>query len=223
MAPPRPESEPFSSEHFYSGRYMIGTQVQTGDSSLVEKGRDLLERGDLSAAMESYSQVYDPETVDEAEARNMLIEARSHLARKHIVEALECFEEALQMGTDVQRRQALDGIAEVGKIRTRLKKLAPEVRRGVAEHFGDKDPRSGGISLISDDENVVLITADAVARLPVRLAKAGFFQKLPPHLVDSELPLKTDRCFPYIDEEDVRHLIEIAAHLAVGPQAEEVP
>lgn len=172
--------------------------------------------------MESYSQVYDPEAVDEAEARSMLIEGRSHLARKQIVEALECFEEALQMGTDVQRRQALDGITEVGKIRSRLKDLAPEIRRGIAVHFGDKDPQSGGMSIISDDENVVLVTVEAIARLPVRLAKAGHFQRLPPHLVDSELPLKTDRCFAYIDEEDAQHIIEIAAHLSIEPPAEEV-
>jgi hypothetical protein len=152
----------------------------------------------------------------------MLIEGRSHLVRKHIVEALECFEEALVMGTDVQRRQALDGIAEVGRIRTRLRELAAEVRRGVSEHFGGKDPESGGMSLVSDGENVVLITSDAIARLPVRLAKAGFFQKLPPHLADLELQLRTDRCFPYIDEEDVKHIIEIAAHLATELPAEEV-
>ena len=81
---------------------MMNINTNFADESLVMKGREFLERGDISSAVECYGKAFDPDSADEAEARSMLIEGRSHLSRKHLMEALECFEEALLMGTEVQ-------------------------------------------------------------------------------------------------------------------------
>ncbi len=99
---------------------MIETNSNAEEFSLVAKGRKFLAQGDIPSAVKCYEKAFDPEAVDETEARSMLIEARSHLSRKHLLEALESFEEALLTGTDVQRRQALDGILTIAEMRSRL-------------------------------------------------------------------------------------------------------
>ncbi len=181
-------------------RPMIETNADSHDVSLVAKGRAFLERGDISSAVQCYGQAYDPETLDESEARTMLIEARSHLSRKHVLEALECFEEALLMGTDVQRRQALDGIATVGEIRRRFPELVEEIKKGLKTHLGKRSPVACGIVLISDAENVVLIADEAMARLPAVLAKSARMSRLPQHVLDQSLPFPTRQCIPFTDQ-----------------------
>lgn len=188
--------------------------MQPGESSLLEKGRGLLERGDIFSALECYRQVFDPESVDELEARTMLIEARSHLSRKHILEALESFEEALMMGTERQRGQALEGISAVGEIRALLNGLTQELKKGLRKSIGKRKIASEGLALISDEENVVIISREALDRLPGRMTRAGKIQKLPPHLMDYPLPFHAERCIPYVGTEDVRYILEVAAHLA---------
>ena len=158
---------------------MIQTNADVPEFSLVAKGREFLEKGNIPAAVECYGQAYDPEAVDETEARNMLIEARAHLSRKHLLEALESFEEALLMGTDVQRRQALDGISALGEIRVGLRSLTAYLKKGLKEIFGQQRPSSLGIALVSDEENVVLISEEAVQSLPAPLAKGGRISRLP--------------------------------------------
>jgi hypothetical protein len=193
---------------------MLGTNVQPGESSLLEKGRELLERGDIFSALECYGQVFDPESVDELEARTMLIEARSHLSRKHIIEALESFEEALMMGTERQRGQALEGISAVGEIRARLHGLTQELKKGFKKCFGKRKTASKGLELISDEENIVIISPEALDRLPGRLMRAGKIRKLPPHLMDYPLPFHTEHCVSYAGAEDVQYILDVAAHLA---------
>lgn len=188
--------------------------MQPGESSLLEKGRELLERGDVLSALECYEQVFDPDSLDEIEARTMLIEARSHLSRKYILEALESFEEALMMGTERQRRQALDGISAVGEIRARLDGLTQELRKGLKKCFGKKKPSSKGLELVSDEENIALVSPEALDRLSGKLVRAGKIQKLPPHLADYPLPFPAQHCIPYAGEEDVRYILEVAAFLA---------
>ncbi|MGO9568331.1 MAG: hypothetical protein ACLP5H_12390 [Desulfomonilaceae bacterium] len=192
---------------------MIQTNVDLPESSLVAKGRELLEKGNIPAAVECYGRAYDPEAVDETEARSMLIEARAHLSRKHLLEALESFEEALLMGTDVQRRQALDGISALGEIRAGLRSLTAYLKKGFKEIFGQQRPGSLGIALVSDEENIVLISEEAIQSLPAPLAKGGRISRLPPHLADHQLPIETDKCIPYVNEDDARHILEVAAAL----------
>jgi tetratricopeptide (TPR) repeat protein len=192
---------------------MIQTNADVPEFSLVAKGREFLEKGNIPAAVECYGKVYDPDAVDETEARNMLIEARAHLSRKHLLEALESFEEALLMGTDVQRRQALDGISVVGEVRSRLRTLTAQLKKSLKEILGQQKPNSRGIALLSVEENVVLISEDAIQSLPVSMAKGGRISRLPPHLIDQHLPLETDKCIPYVNEEDVRYILEVVATL----------
>lgn len=192
---------------------MIQTNADVPEFSLVAKAREFLEKGNISAAVECYGRAHDPEAVDETEARNMLIEARAHLSRKHLLEALESFEEALLMGTDVQRRQALDGISALGEIRAGLRALAAYLKKGFKEIFGQQRPSARGMALVSDEENIVLISEEAVQSLPAPLAKGGRISRLPSHLVDHPLPLKTDKCIPYVNEDDARYILEVAAAL----------
>jgi hypothetical protein len=193
---------------------MIETNSDSPDVSLVAKGRAFLERGDISSAVACYGQAYDPDTVDESEARSMLIEARSHLSRKHVLEALECFEEALLMGTDVQRRQALDGISTVGQMRSRFPDLAEEIKKGLTAHFGAQSPEACGIALVSGDENVVVIANEVMPKLPAVLARSPRMSRLPQHLLDLPLPFSTKQCIPFADGEDVRYVLEVIAALA---------
>jgi hypothetical protein len=198
---------------------MIETNADSTNVSLVVKGRQFLEQGDISSAVACYGKAYDPDTMDESEARSMLIEARSHLSRKHPLEALECFEEALVMGTEVQRRQALEGISAIGEMRTKLAHLTAELKKGMKQRFGKRSPAAAGMALVSDEENVVLVSEEAIERLPTALAKSTKISRLPQHLTDQVLPVPARRCVPYADEEDIRHILEMATSLA-GPGTE---
>jgi hypothetical protein len=192
---------------------MIESNSDTMELSYVEKGRELLERGEVSSAVEWYGRAFDPESLDEAEARSMLIEARSQLSRKHLLEALEFFEEALLMGTDVQRRQALEGIATVGETRTRLPDLRVMLKRGLEETLGSVPLEEFGLAFVSDSDNLVLIAVDMVEALPPHLSRGKRIFPLPQHLYDHELTIRTDKCIPYTDEEDVRYILEVATWL----------
>lgn len=197
---------------------MVETNAQTAGVSWVAKGRELLEHGNVTSALECYGKVYDPDALDETDARTMLIEARAHLSRKHIHEALDCFEEALIMGTEVQRRQALDGITTVGEIRSRLRALTSSVKKGLKDRLGKRQIASG-LSLVSDEDNVVLISREAIERLPSHLAKASKISKLPQHLTDLPLPFETDKCIPFADQGDLQYILEIASTLSAAPEA----
>jgi tetratricopeptide (TPR) repeat protein len=193
---------------------MMETENNGGGLSLLERGRELLERGDIDAALAHYSRALDPDSLDEEEARNMLIEARASVTRKHFPEALECFEEAVVMGTDVQRKQALEGLAGIGEMKSRLRLLTAELKKGLRKLLGKKIPVSKGLALISDDENTVLISERALEKLPPNLAKSNRIQRLAPHLLGLSLPIQTAKCIPYADEEDVQFILTIAEHLA---------
>jgi tetratricopeptide (TPR) repeat protein len=198
---------------------MIGMNVQPEDVSLVEKGRELLERGDVPSAIECYRKIFDPDSVDEVEARAMLIEARSHLSRKHLLEALEAFEEALTMGTEVQRRQALEGITAIGNIRSRLGGLTADLKKGLKHYFGKKNSGTKALALVSDDENLVLIAEDAISRLPEHLPRSGRIHRIPERLTEYSLPIETEMCIPDTEPEDIRYILEVAAFLAAEEQA----
>lgn len=199
---------------------MIQTNADAADLSLVAKGREFLERGEISSAVECYGQAFDPDALDEQEARSMLIEARSHLSRKHIWEALECFEEALVMGTEVQRRQALEGITRIGEIIGSLNALTTELKRGLKQRLGKKASTSFGLALISDTENLIVISEDALAQLPTQLSRASRISKLPQHLTDQPLPLPTRYCIPYTNAEDLKFIFEVASQLAAVQSVE---
>jgi len=199
---------------------MVKTNAQTAGISWVAKGRELLEQGEVTAALECYEKVFDPDALDETEARTMLIEARAHLSRKHIHEALDCFEEALAMGTDVQRRQALDGISTVGEIRSRLRSLTSSLKKGLKARLGKRQV-ARGLALVSDDENVVLISREAIERLPSHLAKASRISRLPQHLADLQLPFETDKCIPFAEQEDLLYILEVASSLGAVQEGKE--
>lgn len=193
-----------------------------GELSLAEKGREFLELGDVSSALACYERVFDPDSLDEQEARTMLIEGRSNLSRKRLSEALDCFEEALVMGTDVQRRQALDGLADVGRIKAKLKALTSVLKKGLKKCFGSKRILSpGGPAFLSDSENLVLISSETLEKLPKHLLRSSRIQELPPHLADMILPIPADRCIPYTDESDISYILQISEHLATRAGDEE--
>jgi hypothetical protein len=118
------------------------------------------------------------------------------------------------MGTDRQRGQALEGISIIGEIRVRVRTINAELKGFLKKTFGKKSPATRGLALVSDAENVLLISREAVERLPSPLSKGGKIQSLPPHLRDYPLPLKTDRCIPFADEKDLRFLVEVIEHVA---------
>lgn len=202
-------------------RSMIETNTGTSEFSLVAKGRELLDKGDISSAVECYGKAFDPDSLDESEARSMLIEARSHLSRKHLLEALESFEEALLMGTDVQRRQALDAILTIGEIRAGLGPITAQLKSGLEELLGESPASDFGLALLGGDENVVLLSDEAAERLPGNLTKGSKISRLPQHLADYRLPFETTKCIPYTDEEDVRFILDVAAGLVRTRGAEE--
>lgn len=189
---------------------MIEMNRNVVELSLIERGRELFEQGDLSSAIACYSQAFDPESLDEREARSMLIEARSHLSKKHLLEALETFEEALVMGTEIQRRQALDGILIIGEIRSRLPRLSAQLKRGLRERFGKRDVSAIGLSMLSDHENLVLISEEAGDILPNHLTKGGRIGRIPRSIEDYQLPLRTQRCIAFTEEDDIRYVLEVA-------------
>jgi hypothetical protein len=192
---------------------MININTNFADESLVIKGREFLERGDISAAVECYGKAFDPDSADEGEARSMLIEGRSHLSRKHLMEALECFEEALLMGTEVQRRQALEEIMTLGEIRARLGALIPGLKKGLKECFANR-PGPASLALISDVENIVVISKEMFDNLPTHLAKSSKITRLPQHITEDVLPFKAVRCIPFTDKDDIRFIFELASSLS---------
>lgn len=189
---------------------MIETNREIVELSLIERGREFFEQGDLPSAIDCYSQAFDPESLDEREARSMLIEARSHLSKKHLLEALESFEEALVMGTEIQRRQALEGVLIIGEIRARLPRLAAHLKRGLRERFGKKDISAIGLSMLSDHDNVILISQRAEEVLPSHLTKGGRIGRIPRSVAEYHLPFSTERCIAFTEEDDVHYVLEVA-------------
>jgi len=202
---------------------MAETNADSTEFSFIARARELLERGDLSAAVECYEKAFDPEALDETEARSMLIEARAHLLRKHLFEAQECFEEAIVMGTDVQRRQALDAIAGIAEIRSRLAELRARLTKGLKGATTKRGHMPAPMAFISDSENVVLISTEALQSLPVNLSKSPRLGRLPLHLADHPLPFESGKCIPFIDEDDIRFILEVAAALNAGAESEQQP
>ncbi len=202
---------------------MMNINSNFADESLVTKGREFLERGDISSAVECYGKAFDPDSADEGEARSMLIEGRSHLSRKHLMEALECFEEALLMGTEVQRRQALEEIITIGEIRARLGALIPGLKKALRDRLGKLPSAFNGLALLSDVENVVAISREAFENLPAPLAKSSRITRIPQHITEDRLPFKTDRCVPFTDKDDVLFILELASALSGAAKAFKQP
>jgi tetratricopeptide (TPR) repeat protein len=182
----------------------------TDELSFVARGREFLDQGDIASAVEYYSKAFDPESLDEPEARNFLIEARAYLSRKFLPEALESFEEAIIMGDRIQRRQAIEGITSIAEIRSRLDLLTQQLKAKLKETAGGKNKRIPGLSLISDQENILLISKEALAKLPERLTKGVRIAKLPVRLEGSQLPMEAEKCIPYSNEEDISYVVEVA-------------
>lgn len=199
---------------------MAETNAETLEFSLVARGRQFLDQGDVPSAVACYEKAHDPDALDETEARSMLIEAHAYLARKHLVEALDSFEEALLMGTDVQRRQALDGISTIGQVRSRLPGLTASLRKKLKEILGRRATASGSMTLISDDENIILVSPEVVETLPTNLTKRKKITRVPQHLADVKLPIDTSQCIPYADKEDVDYILEVATWVAGNKPAE---
>jgi hypothetical protein len=200
---------------------MVETNANATEFSFIARAREFLERGDLAAAVECYEKAFDPDALDEIEARNMLIEARAHLSRKHLFEAQECFEEALVMGTDVQRRQALDAITNIAEIRSRLVGLTARLRKGLKGVTTKRGHTPPPMAFVSDSENVVLISREALGGLPVNLSRNSRLGRLPQHLVDQPLPFEAGKCIPFTDEDDIRFILELAAALTTSAQSEQ--
>lgn len=187
------------------------TSNPTSEYTLVIKARELLDKGSFSAAVDLYNRIHDPEALDEGEARDMLIEAHALLSRKHLIEALEHFEDTLVMGTDVQRKQALDGILKIGEIRSKIPNLFGKLKKNLdALGVSLKDL---GLASLNKHENVVLITETALEKLPNHLMKGTKISKIPQHLLDQELPISTTKCIPFADEDDIKYILDVATEL----------
>lgn len=182
----------------------------TNEFSLLVKGRELLERGDVASAVETYKKAFDPDALDEPEARNMLIEARANLSKKFLPEALDSFEEALIIGEEIQRRQAIEGIISIAEIRGRLNVLTQQLKDGIKQLTGKKNRPIPGLALISDVENLVLISNEAMAKLPDRLVRGVRITKVPQRLSGSSMPLEAEKCIPYSTQDDVAYILEVA-------------
>ncbi len=180
------------------------------DFSYVVKGRELLERGDIASAVECYSKAFDPEALDEPEARNMLIEARANLSRKFLPEALDCFEETLFVGDTIQRRQAIEGITAIAEIRANLSILTQQLKDGLRDVTGRKNRSIPGMALVSDDENLVLISNEAIAKLPDRLLRGVRITRVPPRLTGVTLPIEAEKCILYSTRDDIAYILEVA-------------
>jgi hypothetical protein len=181
--------------------------------SYVVRGRELLEKGDIAAAVEFYSKAFDPESLDEPEARSMLIEARANLSRKFLPEALESFEDALIVGDVIQRRQAIEGIVAIAEIRSKLGFLAKQLKAGLKEIARKKIKQISGLASLSDDENLILISNEAIAKLPDRLSRGVRIAKLPPRLRVANLPINAEKCIPYSNEDDISYILEVCKAL----------
>lgn len=200
---------------------MIDSNAQQADYSSLDKGRKSLDQGDLAGALKHYEKAFDPDALDEQEAREMLIDARAYMSRKHIIDALESFEEALTLGTDVQRRQALQGITEIAEVRGRFKGLTKELKSRLKKTMGSKKPEKYGLSILDTEENIVLISEQAREALPKALANGARIRRLTERILDNDLPLETNICIPYTTEEDVDYIIRVAAALLEQPKNKE--
>lgn len=202
---------------------MIEITSASEEMSWNERGRLLLEAGNVEEAIECYKQSSDPDSLDEREARNMLIEARAHLSRKYLTEALECFEEALIMGTEIQRTQALEGIKTVAEARKRLPRLNSILKKGLREYFGKRDSALYGLALAPEGDNIIFLTEEAIESLPEHLKRGSRIGKLPPRFSETTAPLRAERGIAYADIEDVQYVLEIARTLketiSVHPEA----
>ncbi|MFA6221664.1 MAG: hypothetical protein WC647_05065 [Desulfomonilaceae bacterium] len=185
-------------------------QTNTDDLSYIAKAREFLDKGDLSSAVECYGKAFDPESLDEPEARNMLIEARSNLSRKFLFEALDSFEEALIVGDQIQRRQAMEGVIEIAEIRLRLTLLNQLLRSGLKALVGRKNKQIPGLGFVSENENLVLISNEAISKLPERLLRGVRIGRIPERLRGSTLPIEAQKCIPYSNEKDVDYILEVA-------------
>jgi|UniRef100_A0A7C4AQ51 tetratricopeptide (TPR) repeat protein len=192
---------------------MIEITSASTEMSWNERGRQLLDAGNIAEAIECYKQSSDPDSLDEREARDMLIEARAHLSRKYFTEALECFEEALIMGTDIQRSQALEGIRTVAEARMKLPRLTATLMKGLRERFGKRGSAAYGLALASEDDNIILLTEDAIEALPEHLKRGSRIGKLPPRLSDITFPISAQRGVAYANMDDVQYILDIARAL----------
>ncbi len=192
---------------------MIEITSANTEMSWNERCRKLLDDGNIAEAIECYKKWIDPDALDEREARNMLIEARAHLSRKYFSDALDCFEEALIMGTEIQRSQALEGIATVAEARMRLPKLTSALKKGLRERFGKRDSAFYGLALGPEGDNVVLLTEQAIEILPEHFKRGSRIGKLPPRLLEAASPIQAQRGTAYADMDDVRYILDIASTL----------
>ncbi len=194
---------------------MTDTTSQSVEYSWMAKGREAVEKGDVDTALQWYEKVHDPDAADESEARNMLIEANALLSKKHLMEALDHFEEALVMGTTVQRRQALEGIGKIGNVKSNLGELTAHLEKGLRS-LGAPIESLGLATLVG--ENLVLITGEAAAKLTPKLSRGAKILRLPQHLLDQELPFEAEKCIPYSDENDVIYILAVAEELKLAPE-----
>jgi len=192
---------------------MIEITSASTEMSWNERGRQLLEAGNIAEAIECYRQSSDPDALDEREARNMLIEARANLSRKYLSEALECFEEALIMGTQLQRIQALEGIVAVAEARMRLPRLTAALKKGLRERFGKRDSAIYGLALGPEGDNIVLLSEEAIEPLPEQLKRGSRIGKIPARLSETASPIGAQRGVAYADMEDVQYILDIARTL----------
>jgi tetratricopeptide (TPR) repeat protein len=186
------------------------SNTNSDDFSYVVKGRELLERGDIASAVECYSKAFDPEALDEPEARNMLIEARANLSRKFLPESLDSFEEALVIGDTIQRRQAIEGITAIAEIWGNLSFLTQQLKEGLKSVVGRKNRSIPGLARVSDDENLVLISNEALAKLPDRLLRGVKITRVPARLTGATLPIDAEKCIPYSTRDDIAYILEVA-------------
>jgi hypothetical protein len=189
----------------------MSTNTPAAELSLATRARELLDKGEVAPAVELYCQMFDPDAQDEHEARNLLVEAWAYLAAKLVLDALDCFEETMTIGTEVQRRQALEGITQISEIKLRIPPLVQKVRKSFKKHMGREVSEKMGLAFFSEDENLVLISDDAVNMLPGQLLRGNRIRPVTQRLKDAPLPIRAHRCIPFANEADAQYIDEVAS------------
>ncbi|MEW6351140.1 MAG: hypothetical protein AB1646_18950 [Thermodesulfobacteriota bacterium] len=192
----------------------MSTNTPAVEPSLSIRARELLDKGELAPAVELYCQMFDPDSQDEHEARNLLVEAWAYLAAKQILDALDCFEETMMIGTEVQRRQALEGITQIAELKVRIQPLVQKVKKILKKHLGKEINDQIGLAFFAEEENLVLISGEAASELPGQLLRGNRIRTITQRLKDAPLPIRTNRCIPFTDESDVQYIDEVASTLA---------
>ena len=113
----------------------------------------------------------------------------------------------------------MDGISSIGAIRAQQGVLTEMLKSGLKAVLRKESEISMGLSFISGDENLVLISEQAFCSLPPQFIRGARIVPIPTRLANTALPIDARRCIAYTTEEDINFIIEIAEALKENSQS----